>query len=1186
MCQVKKQLKISAWNIRGLGEKVRDKQFIENIDSDINILLETWKGETQQFTVNDYLTINKCRKRNARAKRFSGGIIIAYKKHIHKGLHYIEKGTNSPNRLWLKLDKNYFGFKNNVYVGCIYLPPISSNHYDDDMLNLENEINHFNNKGEVLLLGDFNARTACDIDFIEKDSIDLNQFTNDNILPENYPIDFTYKRNSLDQVINMQGKNLLNLCISARLRMLNGRYIGDLMGNYTCISNNGYSTVDYCIASESLLSSVLYFKTGIFSYLSDHAKIEVHLKCNIDVKNNNLISKEWKNCEKYIWKEESKTLLLKYLATEKMKDEILYIENKKFSQNQEGVDEATKIITDLMVNITENCCKHITIKMKKHKQRKVPKWSDNSVHELKTQINWVASQIRKNPFDLNFRIRFFSLCKELKKLVKQKKNQYKKLIFSKLEETFNQNIQEYWDVLKNMKTDKELVDRDDNEEIFHDIDKLKKHFQEQGVCKQFDKGFEDSIVKELKSLENELNYVDLTDKPITCSEIKQVISKLKLGKSTGPDTIPNEVLKHSSVVTLPTYAKLFNLLISTGCYPKLWEKSYVIALHKGGDKNMLSNYRGISLMNCFSKIFSAVLNSRLVNLISTKYNAGQFGFRENHRTSDSIFVIKSLINKYLHKNKKKIYVCFVDLKKAFDSLWRNGLLYKLIKVGIGKNMYEIIKSQFVNTEGAIKYKDKHSDFFKIQRGVRQGDSISPTLFNIFINDLDTIFNNDFCSPLKLLEHNVSSLLFADDLVILSESKIGLQNCLNNLEEYCNKWQLTVNVDKTKSMIFQNKTNYKNEEDFLMFKNDKIENVTEFKFLGNKIKYNGNLEPSSEDLAKKARKAMYSIKSYTSSYSDLPVKVSCNLFDTLIRPILCYNSEIFYMDIYLKYYRAKQRSIKNNFQVDKFDFIDKTTLEKVHLHFCKNILGVRRNSTNLTARAELGRSPVEKYIAFQTIKYLSRLHMDDINPLLKDAFQLCKVLDSENNYSWFTYAKDICSDIGIDINDLGKCKNVKILNNFQKIFKKQIDNYYNNILSNKILQLNEDNKIFLYKYFKQETSEFEYYLSHPNFETRKNLTKFRTSDHSLQIEVGRYKKIPREQRFCLSCDQKLDDEYHFFLHCQLNSKLRKELENNLDLNSETATDKIKLITILNPSTPSGIKAVTSFIQRSLELRREG
>ena len=208
-------------------------------------------------------------------------------------------------------------------------------------------------------------------------------------------------------------------------------------------------------------------------------------------------------------------------------------------------------------------------------------------------------------------------------------------------------------------------------------------------------------------------------------------------------------------------------------------------------------------------------------------------------------------------------------------------------------MYAIIKSQFENTEGAIKYKDKHSNFFRIQRGVRQGDSISPTLFNIFINDLDNSFSNDKCAPLKLLDHDVSCLLFADDLVILSESKTGLQNCLNNLEEYCNKWQLTVNVNKTKSMIFQNKINNRNEEDFLMFKNSKIENVTEFKFLGNKIKCNGSMEPSSEELAKKARKAMYSIRSYTSLYSDIPVRVSCNLFDTMIRPILCYKRPFSY-----------------------------------------------------------------------------------------------------------------------------------------------------------------------------------------------------------------------------------------------------------------------------------------------------
>ena len=101
-----------------------------------------------------------------------------------------------------------------------------------------------------------------------------------------------------------------------------------------------------------------------------------------------------------------------------------------------------------------------------------------------------------------------------------------------------------------------------------------------------------------------------------------------------------------------------------------------------------------------------------------------------------------------------------------------------------------------------------------------------------------------------------------------------------------------------------------------------------------------------------------------------------------------------------------------------------------------------------------------------------------------------------------------------------------------------------------------------------------------------MTKFRTSDHSLQIEIGRYKKIPRNQRFCLSCNSKIDDEYHFFLHCHLNSALRNELKNNLDLNLLTETDIINLKTILNPSTPSDVKAVASFIKRSLELRGEG
>ena len=102
--------------------------------------------------------------------------------------------------------------------------------------------------------------------------------------------------------------------------------------------------------------------------------------------------------------------------------------------------------------------------------------------------------------------------------------------------------------------------------------------------------------------------------------------------------------------------------------------------------------------------------------MTSKYAKTQFGFRENHRTSDSLFVLKTLINKYVHKNKRKLFVCFVDLQKAFDSVWRNGLLFKLVKIGVGKQLYNIVKQQLSKTETAFKFENSHSIFFQIHRG--------------------------------------------------------------------------------------------------------------------------------------------------------------------------------------------------------------------------------------------------------------------------------------------------------------------------------------------------------------------------------------------------------------------------------------------------------------------------------------
>ena len=101
---------------------------------------------------------------------------------------------------------------------------------------------------------------------------------------------------------------------------------------------------------------------------------------------------------------------------------------------------------------------------------------------------------------------------------------------------------------------------------------------------------------------------------------------------------------------------------------------------------------------------------------------------------------------------------------------------------------------------SVKLEEGNTPFFKSQIGVKQGCNLSPTLFNLFINDLPDIFNRS-CTPVALNDTELSCLLYADDLVLLSESKAGLQNCLTKLDSYTKKWKLNINFKKSKVMVF-------------------------------------------------------------------------------------------------------------------------------------------------------------------------------------------------------------------------------------------------------------------------------------------------------------------------------------------------------------------------------------------------
>jgi hypothetical protein len=174
-------------------------------------------------------------------------------------------------------------------------------------------------------------------------------------------------------------------------------------------------------------------------------------------------------------------------------------------------------------------------------------------------------------------------------------------------------------------------------------------------------------------------------------------------------------------------------------------------------------------------------------------------------------------------------VCFVDFKKAFDSVVRKTLLHELLKKCIGEKFFDLITNMYSNTMYSCKFGNSHSDPFSANLEVKQGDSLTPTLFNVFADDIGSCFNNlPEIEPVNLGTHKFNHLLYADDLILISEKPSWLQHCLNALEE----WGLNINTKKTQILIFSNNKKAPTNELVLnfTFKNSLLEKINEYKYL--------------------------------------------------------------------------------------------------------------------------------------------------------------------------------------------------------------------------------------------------------------------------------------------------------------------------------------------------------------------
>ena len=312
-------------------------------------------------------------------------------------------------------------------------------------------------------------------------------------------------------------------------------------------------------------------------------------------------------------------------------------------------------------------------------------------------------------------------------------------------------------------------------------------------------------------------------------------------------------------------------------------------IYKNGSRLDPSNYRGIILISCLGKLFLSVLNTRFL-LYAFNQNLlahNQLGFVPGNRTSDAHIIINNLVKKICHENNSRIYSCFVDFKKEFDSVPRDILLKKLKNLGVEGIFFNIVRHIYTTDKACIKLGNSRSNLFDLSLGVRQGCILSTLLFNIFLSDL--------CKKLQFSEvkmeidsKSINSLVWADDIVLLSETDKGLKVLLKILEDFCDENKLTINFDKTKCMIF-NKTGRLLRQQFY-FKETQLENVRTYKYLGFLITPSGEINSGLKDLRDGAHKAFMNMKQDLGTTFNYDLLTVLHLIDSLIKPIILYVSD--------------------------------------------------------------------------------------------------------------------------------------------------------------------------------------------------------------------------------------------------------------------------------------------------------
>jgi len=1068
---------------------------------DIFFLSEIWIREKSDFTlqVKGYKAFVVPRQNQSRLGRPAGGVALLIKEDIMK---YVKKVyTDKPEMIFLLLSGPLLRLEKDILMCFAYIPPEHSTYYNN--FNEKNgiqllestllDVMSTHRDTHILVAGDLNSRTGNLQDFITNDNV---RFTN---FDDFYPADgFDTKRSSLDTETNTFGETLLDLCCAMSIHMLNGRY-DDQNGEFTCLPSVGKSVVDYILMDSELHGNVKHFSI-IPKTESDHLPVSCTLRgAHYDTVQD--CDNKW---TRYKWKEEKRDAYIARIHDNTGGNLICEIDT---CLKQGNVDSAIEKMKNLLTYAGEQ------MRVKPY-TRKQPQWWDMDCDNMKHLKYRLLNKFRQTRLDTDL-LKYKQARTEFKQLCDNKSRLFKAKECDKLVEEGN-NPRNMWKCMKNLTRTKQTAGNISAHDWYEHFEKLT-NGQQAAIDPQFKQqiiGYMEHHDSSCGACADKEEHHDYLSKAIGLEEVKTALQSMKSGKAPGPDGLVVEFYKNlPHDIILPLLCELFNVILKTGYFPDSWCQAIIYPLYKGkGSVQDQNNYRGISLLNVVGKTFTKIMNKRFVNWTEDHglLIPEQIGYRKGFRTTDHIFALQAVAQKYLSKKGGRLYILYIDFSKAFDCIQHDILWYVLLNSGVHGPFINVIRNMYSKLSSCVKTAmDGLSSFFKCKLGTRQGCMISPSIFVQFLNEYVKCLNVGGCEGVFISEElpNLLALMYADDIGNMTDTVGRLQSMLNNLAIFCSKFGMSVNTRKTQIMVFRNGGPLRDNEKW-WYKGEPVKVTSYYDYLGLTISSRMVWTKAIDNLCRKALKAINYIQQFARCYNCTNVHILFTLFDRMVLPIVLYGSEIWGTEC-------------------------RASVERIQTRFCKFVLGVPSHTSDVAVLGECGRFPLYVRYYYNVICFWVRiLNMDD-DTITKKCYWMLKRLDENKRYNWVTDVKGLLCRYGFTY--VWYCQEIGDPEAFLYSFKQRL---HDCAFQDWCADVSDSPKLTCYASLKTTLCLEKYLTVIPHKHLRRAMTQFRCSVHPLAIETGRHQNISREHRTCIHCKTSIEDELHLFV-CPLYADIREK-----------------------------------------------